>query len=110
MKEDFQALGRAMIDNTEAQRRLHPELISADASRVIEIVSEHRALGWKVNGAGGEGGSLTILSGYDPEEKSAMIRAIEGENPSFSNIPISLSKDGLRVWKAGIQRGEHREP
>ena len=96
---DFAALGRAMIQNTEAQGRLHADLISADAWRVIEIAREHGALGWKVNGAGGEGGSVTLLCGSLSHVKRAMIRAIEAENRLFKNIPITLSRHGLRVWE-----------
>ncbi|MFN2190284.1 MAG: GHMP kinase, partial [Candidatus Promineifilaceae bacterium] len=70
---DFPALGDAMTANTEAQRRLHPELISRDASKIIEIAQEHQALGWKVNGAGGEGGSVTILTDTHSSVKRVMI-------------------------------------
>ncbi len=42
---DFTALGSAMTENTEAQKRLHPALISPEAARVIEIAREHGALG-----------------------------------------------------------------
>ncbi len=38
---DFAAFGASMIENTEAQRRLHPALVSAQAQRVIEIAREH---------------------------------------------------------------------
>jgi D-glycero-alpha-D-manno-heptose-7-phosphate kinase len=96
---DFVALGTSMTENTEAQRRLHPGLISAEAERVIEIAREHGALGWKVNGAGGEGGSVTILSGDISQAKRAMIREIEQERPLFKHIPIYLSRYGVRVWK-----------
>jgi D-glycero-alpha-D-manno-heptose-7-phosphate kinase len=96
---DFAALGRAMIENTEAQERLHPDLVSADARRVIEIAKAHGALGWKVNGAGGEGGSLTILAGAPSPVKRAMIREIEAENPLCKNIPVYLSRTGLRTWE-----------
>jgi len=58
--------------------------------------------GWKVNGAGGEGGSLTILCGADWGAKQAMIKEIEGEDPSFRNIPIALSQAGLRVWRGDL--------
>ena len=97
---DFTALGRAMSDNTEAQGRLHPALISTDAAKIIEIAKTYGALGWKVNGAGGDGGSLTILCGDNSQEKRAMMRAIEQENPLYRNIPIYLSRYGLRVWKS----------
>jgi D-glycero-alpha-D-manno-heptose-7-phosphate kinase len=53
---DLAALGRTMAENTEAQRRLHPDLVCLDADRVIAIAREHDAAGWKVNGAGGDGG------------------------------------------------------
>jgi D-glycero-alpha-D-manno-heptose-7-phosphate kinase len=96
---DFVALGAAMTDNTEAQRRLHPALISSDAQRVIDIAREHGALGWKINGAGGDGGSVTILCGDLSQVKRTLIREIEQENPLFKNIPIYLSRYGLRVWK-----------
>jgi D-glycero-alpha-D-manno-heptose-7-phosphate kinase len=96
---DFKALGRAMIDNTEAQRRLHPKLVSADVDAVVQIAKAHNALGWKVNGAGGEGGSLTLLCSDSSHEKRAMIKAIEETSPLFRSIPIYLSRQGLRVWE-----------
>ena len=96
---NFDALGQAMIANNEAQRRLHPALISPDADRIIEIAREHGALGWKVNGAGGDGGSLTLLCGNRSDAQRAMIREIEAENPLHKNIPLYLSRYGLRVWK-----------
>jgi D-glycero-alpha-D-manno-heptose-7-phosphate kinase len=102
---DFVALGRAMIENTEAQGRLHADLISRDARRVIEIARQHGALGWKVNGAGGEGGSLTILGGSLTHAQRAMIREVEADNPLCSNIPIYLSRYGLRTWDATLDAG-----
>ncbi len=96
---DFSALGDAMTENTEAQKRLHPALISPEAARVIEIARQHGALGCKLNGAGGDGGSVTILCNDISQIKRTMIREIEQENPLFKNIPIYLSRYGLRVWK-----------
>ena len=98
---DFRALGRVMIDNTDAQGRLHPALIGADAARVIEIARAHGALGWKVNGAGGDGGSVTLLCGGESHVKRAMIREIERESGGYRNIPIYLARQGLRVWEHG---------
>jgi D-glycero-alpha-D-manno-heptose-7-phosphate kinase len=95
---DFVALGQAMSANTEAQRRLNDHLVSADAQRVIDIARAHGALGWKVNGAGGEGGSVALLCGDRSSVKRTMIREIEAENSLFRNIPIYLSRYGLRIW------------
>jgi D-glycero-alpha-D-manno-heptose-7-phosphate kinase len=88
-----------MIDNTDAQARLHPDLVSPDARRVIEIARAHGAVGWKVNGAGGEGGSVTILCDSLSPAKRSMIREIEEDNVLFRNIPIYLSRHGLRTWE-----------
>jgi D-glycero-alpha-D-manno-heptose-7-phosphate kinase len=97
---DFAAFGSAMIENTERQADLHPSLISESARQVIGIARKHRALGWKVNGAGGEGGSLSILGGGSPRERRAMIREIEAIDPGIRHIPTYLSRFGLRVWES----------
>ena len=96
---DFVALGRAMIDNTDAQGRLHPDLVSRDAHRVIAIAKEHGAIGWKVNGAGGEGGSLTILCGPSSFDKRRMVAEIQAANRLYRHIPTYLSRYGLRTWE-----------
>ena len=102
---DFANLGQAMTENTEAQERLHPDLINEDSRKVIEIAREHGALGWKVNGAGGDGGSLTLLCNESSPNKRAMIREIEEESHFYQNIPIYLSRYGLRVWEQELKPG-----
>lgn len=97
---DFAALGRAMSANTEAQARLHPELVSREAAQIIAIAREHEALGWKVNGAGGDGGSLTLLTGPLSHAKRHLIAQIEQANPLFQHIPVYLSRTGLRLWES----------
>ncbi len=96
---DWKQLGRAMTMNTEAQGVLHPDLISEDAHQLIEVAQQNGALGWKVNGAGGDGGSITLLCGSTSSEKRQMIKAIEEANPLFKSLPIYLSRFGLRVWE-----------
>jgi len=98
---DLSALGRAMVESTEAQADLHAGLVGADARRVIAIARDHGALGWKVNGAGGEGGSLALLCGGDGDLASrrlAMLRAIRAESAGYREIPIALCSRGLEVW------------
>jgi len=85
-------------------------LVDADAQRVIDIAQAHGAIGWKVNGAGGAGGSLTLLCGPLSHGKRTMIREIEQESSRsdrlFTNIPIYLSRFGLRTWEAVPQGSE----
>ncbi len=103
-RSDFVGLGKSMIENNEHQRALHPSLICPEADQIFEIAKRFGASGWKVNGAGGEGGSITILSGPLMPQKREMIKAIESLNSSFRNIPIYLSRFGLRVWSQSPDR------
>ncbi|MCU0487400.1 MAG: hypothetical protein MUE67_00450 [Anaerolineales bacterium] len=96
---DLAALGAAMQENTAAQQRLHPALVSPAAERIIDIARAHGALGWKVNGAGGQGGSVTLLGDGRAAARRAMLDEIESEDPRFRRIPIHLDRDGLRVWQ-----------
>ncbi|MCC6145823.1 MAG: GHMP kinase [Candidatus Hydrogenedentes bacterium] len=96
---DFEAFGRAMIANTEAQEHLHPALVSDTAKAVIALAKEHGAIGWKVNGAGGEGGSVSILCGAENEKKRAFIEALPGVDPDLRFIPTYLSRMGVRRWE-----------
>lgn len=99
---DFSALGQAMIDNTNAQRMLHPALIGTEARELIALAKEHGVIGWKVNGAGGEGGSVTLLCGPSASKRRNLLRTIVQVNPLFQPIPIALSRTGLRVWDSSL--------
>lgn len=97
---DFEALGSAMRENTTAQAELHPELVHEDAWRIIEIAAAHGAAGWKVNGAGGDGGSVTLLGGARAMATGTMVRVMMDENPRLRAIPVRISPQGLRVWES----------
>jgi len=96
---DLKGLGRCMIENTEGQAGLHPALVSDAARSVVDLAKAHGAMGWKVNGAGGEGGSLTVLCGPEGERKRAFIDALPSLDPAFQVIPTYLSRMGLRCWE-----------
>jgi len=96
---NLRAFGRAMIENTEAQAELHSALVSKRALEVIELAKQHGAVGWKVNGAGGEGGSLTILCGPAGEKKRAFVNAINEPGTGCRVIPTYLARMGLRRWE-----------
>ena len=102
MAADFEEFGRSMIANTQAQQELHPELIGERHHQIIEIAAAYGAIGWKVNGAGGAGGSVTLLSGGERKQKRAMLRAIEEANPEFRKIPIALERNGVRTWVTSV--------
>ena len=62
---DLEHYGRLLTRNTDVQAQLHPSLVSDEARAVVAALPVADLLGWKVNGAGGPGGSLTILAADD---------------------------------------------
>jgi len=96
-KGDLTAYGKIMIQNNECQRALHPGLVSEDADRVIAIAKEYRAAGWKVNGAGGKGGSLTILGSRTLHYRENMLRELDRLGSGIKSLRFSLSPSGLTV-------------
>jgi D-glycero-alpha-D-manno-heptose-7-phosphate kinase len=97
---DLKAFGRAMTANTEAQADLHPELVNAKARKVFDIARHYGALGWKVNGAGGDGGSVTILGSASRPVQREMLREISALGDGVEVIDTYLSRFGLRVWES----------
>ena len=91
---DLLALGRVMSENTALQADLAPGIVSVEADAVIQLARSAGALGWKVNGAGGEGGSVTILCGDRPD---VVARAVGALGPPVRLVPVALSPAGLRV-------------
>jgi len=91
LARDLQAFGRAMVANTDAQRALHRDLVGANASGVIELARSSGAIGWKVNGAGGDGGSVTILHDA-PDAKERFAAGLP-----YEVLPMQIAADGLVV-------------
>jgi D-glycero-alpha-D-manno-heptose-7-phosphate kinase len=90
--DNLAAFGRAMTANTDAQAELAPGLVNDDALAVIEAARAHGALGWKVNGAGGPGGTVTALLPDSPAAFEAAIAAL-----GYRVLPVTLSPGGVRI-------------
>jgi D-glycero-alpha-D-manno-heptose-7-phosphate kinase len=93
---DFRRLGRTMDENTAVQRRLHSELVCARFEEIIDTAGRFDVLGCKVNGAGGDGGSITLLMDGDMAKKRHLVKTLEEEG--YASLPLYLSRYGLRVW------------
>ncbi len=94
---DLKAFGEAMIRNTDAQANLNASLVSETARKIFDIAKRHGALGWKVNGAGGDGGSVTILGDGDAGHRADMIGEIQALGGGIREIGIRLDGEGVRV-------------
>lgn len=95
---DFVGLGKIFNENTGVQRALHKNLVCDKFEEIIALAEDFHALGCKVNGAGGDGGSIAILTDGDMGEKRKMQESLVKRG--FKTIPIYLSRRGLRVWKS----------
>jgi D-glycero-alpha-D-manno-heptose-7-phosphate kinase len=93
---DFASYGQAMVACHEGQRRLHPELISDLADHVVSAVALSGAAGWKVNGAGGTGGSLTVLCNDDPANRQSLWNIIN-EIPGAEVLDLQVDHRGVHV-------------
>ncbi len=96
-KGDLTGYGRMMVQNNDCQRALHPGLVSEEADSVIDIAKKYSAAGWKVNGAGGKGGSLTILGSRRSHDRGNMLREIDAIGGGIRSLRFSLSPSGLTV-------------
>jgi D-glycero-alpha-D-manno-heptose-7-phosphate kinase len=99
LAEDLESYGAVMVENNEAQRTLHPGLVSERADRVAAIARRHGASGWKVNGAGGKGGSLTVLASPDDGLRRRMIAAVLELGGGIRHLPLVLSPAGFQAWE-----------
>jgi D-glycero-alpha-D-manno-heptose-7-phosphate kinase len=102
---DLERYGRIMSDNNECQRSLAEGIVPPEADAVIGVARKHAASGWKVNGAGGPGGSMTLLAGPDASAARALDLEIEVLGRGIRMMPVSLfaatEGSGLSVRDAG---------
>ncbi len=87
---DVPAWAEALSRNTEAQAALHPALVGEDARELIDLARANGAIGWKVNGAGGDGGSVTLVAGGDA---APLRQAVEAAGHQV--LGLHLSSEGL---------------
>ena len=93
LRGDLDGLGAAMRATTDAQRRLHPALVSSAADRVFELAAGADASGWKVNGAGGDGGSVTILCRRG-DDRRRLAELVAGDDSGLAVLPVRLAAGG----------------
>ncbi len=97
--DNRRAYGDALLRTVEAQRGLHPDLIGGGAQQVIELaVSSGGAA--KVNGAGGRGGSITLLAPQDPEASlrfDGYLAELMATMPGARLLDLQPAEDGVRI-------------
>ena len=82
---DLDQYGRILSANCAQQAALNTSLVNDVAAGVIDVARAYGAAGWKVNGAGGSGGSVTVLCDASPG------RALNWPLRSSSKCPACAS-------------------
>ena len=90
---DIDAYGRALTANSQTQASLHPALVSPAAQEVLAVAARHGAAGGKVNGAGGEGGSVSIIGPDDPGELVTSLTSMAG----LTVLSLRPARHGVRI-------------
>jgi D-glycero-alpha-D-manno-heptose-7-phosphate kinase len=93
---DIDGFGAVLVENTRVQAGLHSGLVNADAREVIQLAQQHGAAGYKVNGAGGEGGTVTVVGPADTQAQREMAAAIERVS-KWRRLPLQFAHHGARV-------------
>lgn len=94
---DLSALGRIFNENTGVQRQLHKDLVCEKFEEIISIAEDFHVLGCKVNGAGGDGGSIAIMTDGDMSKKRELQKVLADKG--YRSLPTYLSRRGLRLWR-----------
>jgi D-glycero-alpha-D-manno-heptose-7-phosphate kinase len=94
---DLDAYGEALVANTEAQAALHPDVVGPDAGEVIAVARNCGAAGWKANGAGGAGGSVSVLASDDATAHARLVAELQRADRPWTLPPFRLDQAGLRI-------------
>jgi D-glycero-alpha-D-manno-heptose-7-phosphate kinase len=96
LRADLDAFADAINDNWAAQKRLHPDITTAEAESLAERARAAGALAFKLNGAGG-GGTATLLC---RRGRVTAVRKV-AEELGMRVLPTKIDFSGLKVWRAG---------
>jgi D-glycero-alpha-D-manno-heptose-7-phosphate kinase len=80
---DLERWGEVLVASVDAQAALHPELVGAPHREAIEVARAAGARAWKVNGAGGDGGSLSVLAGPGAGAAERVAEALAATDPRW---------------------------
>ncbi|MCB0977546.1 MAG: hypothetical protein KDB02_08820 [Acidimicrobiales bacterium] len=93
---DLERWGTVLTAATDQQRSLGAGLVGVAHEHAIGIARDNGAVGWKVNGAGGEGGSLTVLAA-DTGSAVSLRSDLASADAAWRVVDLSVSPDGVVV-------------
>ena len=91
---DLGAYGMALHESHEAIESMHAGLVGDDAHALVTLARQYGARGWKVNGAGGHGGSMAVLGPEDAEADLAF-RAAIAQHAGWHRFDAAIGAPGV---------------
>lgn len=91
---DLGEFGLSLTVAHEAISSLHGGLVGDSARELESLAREHGARGWKVNGAGGDGGSMAVLGPADPGADAALVAALVAR-PGWQLVDAPIAAQGV---------------
>ncbi len=95
---DLRAYARALDASVDAQQHLEPALICADARQLVGWCRELGAAA-KINGAGGDGGSVSVLLPHDSPSRVELVKRID-EVGSWWRLGLRPTQHGVTVFQS----------
>lgn len=95
---DLRAYARALDNSVDAQQHLEPALICADAHQLVTWCRELGAAA-KINGAGGDGGSVSVLLPHDGPSRVELVKRID-EVGSWWRLGLRPTQHGVTVFQS----------
>lgn len=96
---DVDGWAQVLARSVDAQGALHPSLVGPRHRAAIEVARALGCTGWKVNGAGGDGGSLTVVlppAGSERDPFARLATALAEVDPTWTVLHLRPSP-GLQV-------------
>ena len=99
LRGDLRGFGRSMTEHNDATRRLHPTIVSTLADEIGAMAMEHGAVGWKANGAGGNGGTISLLASENCDERTALVERLR-QHQECEVLAVEPVTNGFSVTSA----------
>ena len=99
LRGDLRGFGRSMTEHNDATRRLHPTIVSTLADEIGAMAIEHGAVGWKANGAGGNGGTISLLASENCDERTALMERLR-QHQECEVLAVEPVTNGFSVTSA----------
>lgn len=96
LTSDLKRFGRELTAHNDATRRLHPAIVSELADEIGAVAMDAGALGWKANGAGGNGGTISVVAGAGEGDVSSLLERLS-RHGGAQVLHVAPVREGFQV-------------